>query len=310
MVKVSVIIPNYNHERFLQQRIESILNQTYKDFEMILLDDCSTDSSIDILNQYKEHQQVSHIIVNEKNSGSTFKQWQKGVALAVGEYVWIAESDDYAAECFLETAVKNLENNRQVGLFFSDYHVINESGILITPKFTCRQSMSECFANQPVMDGRTFAEEYLFIDNWLVNASAVVFRKSFFLSAGTSYTAYKIAGDWRMWIDICLQADVIFCNKKIDFFRSHTNTVRYKTTSILTKEAILLYKYILTKTSNQHTKAFLKNRMCDLWFKNLEVDTQVRQNFKLMVSIFAADLFFFMRVGRRLIKNAYLSLKY
>lgn len=310
MVKVSVIIPNYNHERFLQQRIESILNQSYKDFEMILLDDCSTDNSVDILNQYKKHPQVSHIIVNEKNGGSTFKQWQKGVALAVGEYVWIAESDDYAAECFLETAVKNLENNRQAGLFFSDYHVVNEIGILITPKFTYRQSMSKYFDNQPVMNGRVFAEEYLFIDNWLVNASAVVFRRAFFLSAGTSYTDYKIVGDWRMWIDICLQADVIFCNKKIDFFRSHTNTVRYKTTSILAKEAILLYKYILTKTSNQHTKAFLKNRICELWFKSLAANKQFRPNVKLIGSIHTTDPLFLMRASKRLIKNAYLSLKY
>ena len=74
MPNVSVIVPNYNHEQYLQQRIESIVNQTYQDFELILLDDFSTDNSRDILNLYRNHPKVSKIVFNEKNSGSPFKQ--------------------------------------------------------------------------------------------------------------------------------------------------------------------------------------------------------------------------------------------
>lgn len=68
---VSVIVPNYNHAPFLRERIDSILAQSYTDFELILLDDCSTDNSRDILNSYRDNPHVSHIIFNEKNSGST-----------------------------------------------------------------------------------------------------------------------------------------------------------------------------------------------------------------------------------------------
>ena len=64
---VSVIVPNYNHALYLHERIESILLQSYTEFELILLDDCSTDNSQDILNSYRNNPHVSHIVFNEKS---------------------------------------------------------------------------------------------------------------------------------------------------------------------------------------------------------------------------------------------------
>ena len=76
---VSVIVPNYNHAPYLRERIDSILNQTFQDFELILLDDCSPDNSREIINSYKDNPHVSHIVLNEENSGNTFVQWDLGV---------------------------------------------------------------------------------------------------------------------------------------------------------------------------------------------------------------------------------------
>ena len=78
---------------------------------MILLDDCSADNSCDILNAYKEHPKVSALVLNEKNTGNTFLQWDRGIRLAKGKYVWIAESDDTADIHFLEATVAALELN-------------------------------------------------------------------------------------------------------------------------------------------------------------------------------------------------------
>ena len=94
---VSVIVPNYCHSMYLDERILSILNQTYNNFELIILDDCSPDNgaSKSVIEKYRDNSHISQIIFNEKNSGSTFKQWEKGINLAKGEFIWIAESDDY-----------------------------------------------------------------------------------------------------------------------------------------------------------------------------------------------------------------------
>src|SRR5215469_13049609 len=112
MPKVSVIVPNYNHARFLPMRIDSILGQSFQDFELILLDDCSTDDSRSILHRYASDLRV-RVEFNEVNSGSPFKQWNKGVGLAQGEYIWIAESDDYADERFLEKLIARLDTEPQ-----------------------------------------------------------------------------------------------------------------------------------------------------------------------------------------------------
>ena len=99
---VSVIIPNYNHAVYLDERIKSVLNQTYQNFELIILDDCSPDNgaSMAIIEKYRNNPHISHIVYNDVNSGSTFKQWHKGLELAKGDLIWIAESDDNCEKSF------------------------------------------------------------------------------------------------------------------------------------------------------------------------------------------------------------------
>src|ERR1700749_2948806 len=122
---VSVIIPNYNHAQYLKQRIESVLGQTYTDFELIILDDCSTDNSREIIEAYRDHDKVSHLVFNKTNSGSTFNQWQKGIELAKGKYIWIAESDDWCEPTLLVTLVTALEDNESCVLAYVQSYVVN-----------------------------------------------------------------------------------------------------------------------------------------------------------------------------------------
>lgn len=74
---VSIIVPNYNHIEFLGERLNSIFNQTYQEFEVILLDDFSSDGSDKILQSYADHPKVSHLILNNENLGSLFKRWKR-----------------------------------------------------------------------------------------------------------------------------------------------------------------------------------------------------------------------------------------
>lgn len=93
---VSVIVPNYNHAPYLKERLDSIYQQTYQNIEVILLDDFSSDNSVEVLKQYaRKYPHNTRLIVNEENSGKVFRQWNKGLSLAKGELIWIAESDDY-----------------------------------------------------------------------------------------------------------------------------------------------------------------------------------------------------------------------
>ena len=125
---VSVIVPNYNYARFLRQRIDSILLQDFTDYELILLDDASSDDSRSILESYRSNPHTACIVCNEQNSGSPFSQWQKGLSLARGKYVWIAESDDYAASSFLRETVDVMERHPEAVICFAGSSRIDPHG--------------------------------------------------------------------------------------------------------------------------------------------------------------------------------------
>lgn len=93
---ISVVIPNYCHSKYLTQRIESVLNQTYQNFEVIILDDCSPDNGLSrfVIEKFRDNFRVSYIIYNEENTGNTFMQKEKGIRVAKGDLCWIAKSDD------------------------------------------------------------------------------------------------------------------------------------------------------------------------------------------------------------------------
>ena len=126
--KVSIIVPNYNHEQYLRERIDSILNQTYQNFELIILDDCSKDNSREIIETYRSNPHVSHIVLNEQNTRSPFRQWDKGVGLSTGELIWIAESDDYAHREFLSTLVTQMDHHPEAVIAFSHSYLVDSNG--------------------------------------------------------------------------------------------------------------------------------------------------------------------------------------
>src|SRR6516225_1429789 len=125
MPRVTVVIPSYNHGRFLPRRFETILGQTYRDYEILFLDDGSTDDSLAVLERYKGLPNL-RAFINRTNGGSVFKQWNRGVRAARGEYVWLAESDDASDPRFLQTLVELLDAHPRVGLAYCNSRYIDE----------------------------------------------------------------------------------------------------------------------------------------------------------------------------------------
>lgn len=154
MSLVSVIIPNYNYERFLKQRIDSVLNQTHKELEIIILDDCSTDQSKKVIETYRGEKRISHIIYNERNSGSTFKQWHKGFELAKGEFIWIAEADDYADPQLLEVLIGRMSRDREIQVGFVNSY-------WVTPDRTYTRHRDAIWGHHKVYDGKSFVRNHL-----------------------------------------------------------------------------------------------------------------------------------------------------
>lgn len=225
-VEVSVIIPNYNYARYLRERIESVLSQTFTDYEIILLDDASTDDSITLLNSYRTNSHVTHLELNFVNSGSPFMQWQKGISLARGKYIWIAESDDAAEPSFLERAVSVLNLYPQASLCFLGSHCIDENGNQLSTDFDRWTSKQLCRPlNIGVFNGEDYIEHNLYWRNYVYNASGVVFRKGCYDQIkDMSCFLMRYSGDWLFWVEMARQGSVIELYEKLNLFRLHSSS--------------------------------------------------------------------------------------
>lgn len=228
MPKVSVILPNYNHANFLAARINSILNQTYQDFELIILDDFSTDDSKSIIESFKNNSKISHIIYNDVNSGSTFLQWKKGFSFASGEYIWIAESDDFCSIDFLENCMRVITTNSNISLVYTDSYFVDSKNEVLRE---CNSFVRKCLRYNDsfsfIKKNCRFIKENMIFQNAIINASAVVFKKEC-IPNNNDYLKYKYCGDWIFWTHVIAGGDVIHINKQLNMFRQHSNKVSPK----------------------------------------------------------------------------------
>jgi len=220
---VSIIIPNYNHAAYLQERIESVLGQTYTDFEIIILDDHSTDNSLDIIQPYRHHPKVAHVIINPENTGRPFLQWSKGISLARGKYIWIAESDDVADPHLLESLVTAISQESDIAVAFAHSRLIDQDG-----KDLPHQWHKDHSGKVLTFSGQEFVIQKMLTSNYIYNASMALFRRSAYDAIPTDYQQFRYCGDWAFWIHLCLQGRVVEVCSILNAYRQHTGQTTRK----------------------------------------------------------------------------------
>jgi len=227
---VSIIVPCYNHEKYLQERLRSIFYQKFQDYEVILLDDASTDNSLNILKEYVKETQVRCLKVNKKNSGSPFKQWEEGIKLANGDFIWIAESDDSCEPEFLNTLVPVLESDKSIGLAYCQSRSINEHSKLLNSWVEYTISLNPDKWKKDFKEkGLDFISKYMVIKNAIPNASAVVWRRSVLVKeVFKQIRKYRLHGDRLFWSHLLLRSNVYFRSIVLNYFRIHPLTSRAK----------------------------------------------------------------------------------
>lgn len=223
---VSIIIPNYNHRKYLKQRIDSVLSQSFVNFEVILLDDCSTDNSQTLLLSYKDNPYISYISLNTQNSGSPFFQWEKGIRLAKGKYIWIAESDDYASPDFLSTTVKQMELHPDAQLCITGSYVIDSNNDPIqTDEFDHWKEDGKGYLFQ----SDDYLISHMLGKNTVYNASMALFRKEGCISnISPRFKKMHYCGDWLFWVEQIRKGNIIEIHQKLNYFRKHKNNTTNK----------------------------------------------------------------------------------
>jgi len=171
------------------------------------------------------------ILANRANSGSPMAQWNKGVRLARGEYIWIAETDDYCDVNLLEALYGSLVKCDAV-LAFADSHYVDKDGIrsnALTEVYEERFSGS--LSEDLCMDGNIFNLRYMMPYNAIPNASAVLFRRDMFVKAGFANASLRFSGDKDMWFRMAGLGKIAFVATKLNSFRFHSFNTSSKRSS-------------------------------------------------------------------------------
>jgi len=223
---VSVIIPNFNHARYLKARIDSVLAQTYTNFEVIILDDASTDESCEIIRTYGGNVKVKSIIQNDKNTGSPFLQWQRGLQMAVGDWVWIAESDDYADRRFLELLLAAVDEKPSVGLAYCDSKIVvgNTETSETFASLKNNKFKTNRWSEDHINNGLNELEDYLLEGGTINNTSAVLFSRKFLDEARPFDLAFKYIGDLYTFVKVLAISDIVYIKESLNFYRDPFNS--------------------------------------------------------------------------------------
>ncbi|NMA48283.1 MAG: glycosyltransferase [Tissierellia bacterium] len=210
-MKVSIAITAYNTEKYIQKAIESILNQTYKDFELILLDDGSTDHTGKIMDKYKDNKNVR--VYHQENKGIPYSK-SKCVELCRGEYIIIFDSDDIAEPTLIEDELAVFENSgKEIGVVYSNARLINEKDDVIKESYVTPFTI---MSPEPLKD-IVFLQAY--------PMSCMMFKADVFKKVGYYNQEYRVISDYDLMIRISRYYKYHYVDKKLSRYRIHNNNI-------------------------------------------------------------------------------------
>lgn len=229
--RISVVIPNYNYARYLSHRIATILNQELPVWEIIFLDDASTDDSLEVAELLLKDCGINYrIIPNTENSGSVFAQWKKGADLARGDIVWIAEADDWASARFTKVAAPAFDDP-DVVISYTQSNQVSETSEILCPHYLDyvadidRERWRRPFIN----DGAAELNDGFSVKNTIPNVSGVLFRREALQKVLTEQIeeirSYRVAGDWCAYAHLARLGKIAFDPRPLNYHRRHSDSV-------------------------------------------------------------------------------------
>lgn len=287
--RVSCVIPNYNYAHYIEERIDSVVNQTYPLYELIVLDDKSPDNSVEVIEKKLEKIKQEHpklkvkFIPNKENSGSVFKQWAVAFKEFTGDYLWIAEADDLCDKHFLNVVMKGFRNKKVV-LSYAESKMMDENNQITEEDMRRVIDLEKTYRydHDYVNDGKAELEAILCTNNSIPNASGVVFRRN----ENIDYQKYlkeaqenfRLAGDWYFYVKVLLYGKVAYSSDSLNYHRYHTNSVTNTTKDLIRlKEVIKVQNAVnedikLSEDAIERSKNYIKE--LQYWWHITDEDLQ------------------------------------
>lgn len=268
---VSVCIPTYNGERFIENAIKSVLMQTYTDFELLIIDDASTDKTVDIINSFIDNR--IRLLKNDKNIGMV-SNWNRCLDESKGEYIQLLCHDDYLAKDCLEKKVKAFTIDIDICLVFNSTYIINDMNRII---FRRRP-----FRSEKLFDGKKILGKSFVCKNLFGEPSNVMFKKEISKKVGYFDDRLCYSIDWDYWIKLCVMGKVYYLDDYLMYFRvSNISATNYllKNTSLISQDD----KQFINNCINNYG---IKIKNTDILFHklNIIIRTYSRKLFYILIN--------------------------
>lgn len=212
-MKVSVVITSYNYDKYIKDAIESILNQSYFDFELVIIDDCSTDNSVKIIKQFEDER--IKFIQNEENLGLK-SSMQKAISYCSGEWIAFLESDDLWLPDTLEKRLACAEKYPQVGIIFNDVLEFGDEDLLLAVKNNFDRV-------RKILSKKTFPKNIFYdinVHNLILTFSSVMIKRELFENVSFE-TPIDALLDWWLYIHIAYNTEAYYMKDKLTKWRQH-----------------------------------------------------------------------------------------
>lgn len=213
---ITVIMTTYNHERFIKEAIDSILNQDYENFELIIVDDGSKDSTKSIINNYNDNRICKIYKTNSGVSDAT----NRGIAQAKGEWIALMSGDDVSRQDRLSIEY-NYAKDGNYKIVFSLPQLINENGEKLN------DSLLQVMFRDNDIQKEKILNRLFYTGNYFCAPSALI-KKEIFDEIGGFKRSLLQLQDYAMWIEIAKRYDMPIISERLINYRQHTNNLSSK----------------------------------------------------------------------------------
>lgn len=266
---VSILVASYNHAGFLEQRMESLINQTYQDIEILVIDDCSPDHSLEILRRYEAHPKVK-LVARETNIG-----WvpvtKQAIEMSSGEFIIFAQCDDDCDPRLVERLVDGMKAHPTAGIAFCRSLLVDEHNRVLGDDFSIREPAfrARC-SSDTLLTGKEMSR-FLLYSCVIPNMSAALIRRECFDTLGTLSPAYRVCNDWDLFFRIVTRYDIAYVAEPLNRFRQHDATIRSVTKGRVNYEEIfrLLLGQIRLLDLTFSERCRFRTRVMYLWGTHL-----------------------------------------
>ena len=207
--RVSVCVPSFNAAQYLGAAVESVLGQTFEDFELVISDDASDDATPEVCGAFTDRR--IRVVRSEQRLGQS-GNWNRCIELATGEYVILLHADDVLAPEYLARAVATLDDNGDLGLVHCAAQHIDTVGNPLAVQW---------LFDHDVVDRDDVILRSLLLDGCVINPAGVLVRRRVYDDVGRFTDQIVWGVDWHMWIRIALRVPVAYLSEPLSFYRQH-----------------------------------------------------------------------------------------